>query len=110
RRLRENKMEQAMFRKMLASMSSGSDTDIVMGLRAVSGHFEEKGVTLVQVLTYANAHVADIKRTQQGESQENGAAPARKTGPQPLQVSGIPQCRDISGGRIEILPVGAEKG
>lgn len=94
--------------KLLKMVDSQNDTDALLALRAVQGMFKGEGVSLFDALTHAADHIADIKQTASAPPDAAGGAAA--TGPAPVQVSGMPQCRTPRHGYIEIIAPGKREG
>lgn len=101
-------MNKELLEKMLKMMASDNDTDAVHGLRGAQGLFKAEGSSLEDALRYALLHVHKIRATESTvvDTMAVTVAAARP----PVAISGMPQCRSVAGGSIEIILPGQTQG
>ena len=75
----------------------GNDADAAMALRGLQGLFQAEGVTLAAALQYAAEILAAFKK-----GTVDAVVPI-PSAPQPVTVSGMPQCRVPKPGMLELI-------
>ncbi|MDD9900809.1 MAG: hypothetical protein OXT65_07510 [Alphaproteobacteria bacterium] len=103
-------MDKAALEKTLGMLASGSDTDIVMALKAVEGLLAEEGITVAAAVQYAIDHADDVRKTCMPRAVSVAAAPDATPEKDVVSVSGMPECRVAAPGCIEIVVSGEGAG
>jgi len=96
-----------MLKKLAAALAADNETDAMLALRGVKSMCKEAGVALDTLLVYAAEHMNDIRKSTMTFDQVAATAVAA---PQPITISGMPQCRVPSSGAIEIIVPGKTSG
>lgn len=101
-------MDKSVFETMLQMLSSENDSDAVMGLRGLHGLLKSEGVDLATMLTFAAAHLGDIKKASMTVDQLMTSPVVTERAP--VTISGMPQCQSPKAGCIEMIAPGANQG
>lgn len=106
-------MDAATLQKLLVMLASDNDTDAIMGLRGLQGHFREEGVDFSAALSMTIGNIDALKKAPKDftatvvEPKPSDKAAAAATAP--VALSGMPQCR-ARGNQIEIIVPGKSTG
>lgn len=86
-------MDKDTIQKLLNMMSSGNDTDAIMGLRGLQGYLQEEGVEFKAALQMMVDHLHTIKKAPVVEAEVITAQEA----PKPVALGGMPECTSRQG-------------
>lgn len=98
-------MNEEMLKKTLLMLSSSEDSNAVMGLRSLQALLQEEGTDLVTAVTFAMAHLDDIRK-----KTVSAVPPSTPDANEPVAVSGMPRCRMVRSGVIELIAPDCESG
>jgi hypothetical protein len=109
-------MDKSLLEKFLKLIASENDSDAVMGLRGAQNLFKSEGVSLDNALRYAAENIgklgqgADKTINLQASEKSAASAVAQPAAPPAVNISGVPECRMLRPGTVEIVLSGKSVG
>lgn len=108
-------MDKALLKKYLKLIHSETDSDAVMGLRGAQNLFKSAGVSVEDALQYAVDHLDQWRPAKKEKAPESKFVKKTATGEVTAKspvvaLAGVPECRVVSPGVIEVIPAGKASG
>jgi hypothetical protein len=99
-------MSKDLLEKFLKLINSANDSDAVMGLRGAQNLFRSEKASLAEGLSYAYDHIDQWRQS----SHPAVAASATVEAAAAVNMTGVPECRIVRPGVLEVVREGNSKG